>query len=234
MSKFNIPKFPSVSELKAQSPFQSSDFMSKAQETISKKTSEFLSVDDMKSKFADKIQDKLGGIDIYNIPEPPSAGEKIAEYGAKVGIDVDSAKIDAIYDKVRYFKSSPGAAIEGAKSLAEKVGVEIDLSKHDDKLQKAKTVVGAIGEKSFSGAQKAANALGIDIDLSGIEQTKDNLLEKGKEQIANLEEKTSGARDLVPSTEQIAQMIVDSNPEDVEAIDNKVASIMSFIESKLS
>lgn len=158
-------KFPSADFFKSQVPSIDS-FVSEAKSSLGNVTSQFPTVNDLKGKFEDKVKEKIGGIDIYNLPEPKSTGELASIAAGKLGINVDSAKIDKTLEEIEDFKAGMTAkTLEGAKTLADKVGIKLPN---------------------------------------------------------------------IPSEEEIAQMIVDSDPETVMDIESKIASIESLIQSKLS
>lgn len=158
-------KVPSADYFISQVP-KIESFEAEAKSKLESVTGKLPSADKLKSDMEQKILDKVGGVDIYNLPEPKSTGELAQLAGEKLGINVDSAKIDGALEQIDAFKASmTEKAIEGVKTVAEKIGIKVPD---------------------------------------------------------------------IPTEDEIAQMIIDTNPETAADIESKIASIESFIESKLS
>lgn len=128
-----MPKMPSADYFKSQMPSVDS-FKAQAESKIMDKVSSIPQVEELKAKAEEKIMGKLGNIDITNLPEPKSTGELASELGSKLGLKVDSEKIDTALGQIDAIKSSmTSKAIDRVKNVAEKVGIKVpDIPSEDE------------------------------------------------------------------------------------------------------
>lgn len=90
-------------------------------------------VNDRISANMPNLQDVAKNADINQLGKLPSEGELISKAAAKVGLDVDSVKIDDTIGKIEAFKSDLNQkALDKVTELAEKAGYMVDIPTSED------------------------------------------------------------------------------------------------------